>query len=143
MSDSFNRTEADRQAIQRPLTPGATERAGSPTCSRPRWSGGSRANSLVSKEYESRQQFIDEVLTPFGARFSTSDPFRPVTVRSVYTDGDSVIVPWDGRGVANDGQPYENSYVWVMKMHEGKVIDGTAFYDSISFNDLWTRVQPR
>jgi hypothetical protein len=23
------------------------------------------------------------------------------------------------------------------------VIDGTAFYDSISFNDLWTRVQPR
>jgi hypothetical protein len=29
-----------------------------------------------------------------------------------------------------------------MKMHEGKVIDGTVFYDSISFNDLWTRVQP-
>jgi uncharacterized protein len=29
-----------------------------------------------------------------------------------------------------------------MKMHEGKVVDGTAFYDSISFNDLWTRVQP-
>jgi len=22
------------------------------------------------------------------------------------------------------------------------VIDGTAFYDSISFNDLWTRVGP-
>jgi len=30
-----------------------------------------------------------------------------------------------------------------MKLREGKVIDGTAFYDSISFNDLWTRVQPR
>jgi ketosteroid isomerase-like protein len=30
-----------------------------------------------------------------------------------------------------------------MKMHDGKVIDGTAFYDSISFNELWTRVQPR
>ena len=25
----------------------------------------------------------------------------------------------------------------------GKVVDGTAFYDSISFNDLWVRVQPR
>jgi hypothetical protein len=24
-----------------------------------------------------------------------------------------------------------------------KVVDGTAVYDSISFNDLWTRVQPR
>jgi ketosteroid isomerase-like protein len=31
---------------------------------------------------------------------------------------------------------------WFMKMHDGKVIDGTAFYDSISFNDLWNRVQP-
>jgi uncharacterized protein len=30
-----------------------------------------------------------------------------------------------------------------MKLRDGKVIDGTAFYDSISFNDLWTRVQPR
>jgi uncharacterized protein len=30
-----------------------------------------------------------------------------------------------------------------MKLRDGKVVDGTAFYDSISFNDLWTRVQPR
>jgi uncharacterized protein len=28
-------------------------------------------------------------------------------------------------------------------MRDGKVIDGTAFYDSISFNELWSRVQPR
>jgi uncharacterized protein len=54
-----------------------------------------------------------------------------------------VIVCWDGRGIANDGQPYENGYAWFMKLRDGKVIDGTAFYDSISFNDLWTRVQPR
>jgi ketosteroid isomerase-like protein len=33
--------------------------------------------------------------------------------------------------------------VWFMELRDGKVIDGTAFYDSISFNDLWTRVQPR
>jgi ketosteroid isomerase-like protein len=54
-----------------------------------------------------------------------------------------VIVVWDGRGIASDGQPYENSYAWIIKMRDGKVIDGTAFYDSISFNDLWARVQPR
>lgn len=83
------------------------------------------------------------MLTPFGARFSTSEPFRPVNIRAVYADGDCVIVLWDGRGVANDGQPYENSYVWAMEMRGGEIIDGTAFYDSISFNELWTRVQPR
>jgi hypothetical protein len=32
-------------------------------------------------------------------------------------------------------------YAWIMKLREGKVIDGTAFHDSISFNHLWTRVQ--
>jgi uncharacterized protein len=49
---------------------------------------------------------------------------------------------WDGHGIATDGQPYQNSYAWIMKLADGKVIDGTAFFDSISFNDLWARVQP-
>ena len=71
------------------------------------------------------------------------DPFRPTTIRSVHADGDTVIVLWDGRGMANDGQPYQNSYAWFMRLRDGKVVDGTAFYDSISFNDLWTRVEPR
>ncbi len=101
-------------------------------------------HSFVSKTYDNKQQFIDEVLAPFGARFaSSSDPFRPVTIRSVYADKDSVIVLWDGCGVANDGRPYENSYAWFLRMRDGKVIDGVAFYDSISFNELWSRVQAR
>jgi ketosteroid isomerase-like protein len=77
-----------------------------------------------------------------GARFATGERFRPIRIRSVHADGDTVIVVWDGRGVANDGRPYENSYAWIMRLADGKVVDGTAFYDSISFNDLWTRVQP-
>jgi len=99
-------------------------------------------HSAASKEYRSKQQFINEVLAPFGARFTESEPFRPVTIRAVYADGDTVIVIWDGRGIATDGRPYENSYVWIMKLADGKVIDGTAFFDSISFNDLWARVRP-
>ena len=64
-------------------------------------------------------------------------------IRFVLSDGDTVAVVWDGHGVANDGQPYDNSYVWVMRMAAGKVIDGIAFFDSISFNGLWQRVEPR
>ena len=99
-------------------------------------------HSLASKEYTTSQAFVDEVLAPFGARFASGEPFRPSRVRSIHADGDTVIVVWDGRGVANDGQPYENSYAWIMRLRGGKVVDGTAFYDSISFNDLWDRVQP-
>jgi ketosteroid isomerase-like protein len=99
-------------------------------------------HSAAAKEYRGAQQFIDEVLAPFGARFADGQPFRPVTIRGVYSDGDTVVVIWDGRGIANDGQPYENSYAWIMKLDNGKVVDGTAFFDSISFDDLWARVQP-
>jgi ketosteroid isomerase-like protein len=100
-------------------------------------------HSLASRSYADTQQFIDEVLAPFAARFSPEGPFRPVAIHAVVADGDTVVVHWDGRGTTNDGTPYENSYAWFMELRDGKVVDGTAFYDSISFNDLWARVQPR
>jgi uncharacterized protein len=99
-------------------------------------------HSAAAREYRGTQQFVDEVLAPFGARFAGGEPFRPVTIRGVYADGDTVVVIWDGRGIANDGQPYQNSYAWIMTLDNGKVVDGTAFFDSISFNDLWARVPP-
>jgi ketosteroid isomerase-like protein len=99
-------------------------------------------HSAASREYGSTQEFVDEVLAPFGARFAGGQPFRPIEIRGIYADGDTVIVLWDGHGVANDGQAYDNSYAWFMRLEQGKVVDGTAFYDSISFNDLWSRVRP-
>jgi ketosteroid isomerase-like protein len=99
-------------------------------------------HSVASKEYATKQQFVDEVLAPFGARFSAGERFRPITIRSIHADGDTVVVLWDGHGVANDGRPYDNTYAWFMTLRDGKVVDGTAFYDSISFNDLWARVAP-
>ncbi len=143
MADAANDTEADRQTIQRAFEAWRDGTGRITDVFAPDMVWRIEGHSLASKGYTSKQQFIDEVLTPFGARFDASDPFRPVTIRSVYADGDTVIVIWDGRGVANDGQAYENSYAWIMKMRGGNVVDGTAFYDSISFNDLWTRVQPR
>src|SRR5262245_18465233 len=67
-------------------------------------------HSAASKVYQSKQQFIDEVLGPFGARFrSSSAPFRPTRIRGVYAHGETAVVLWDGGGVANDGVAYENS----------------------------------
>jgi ketosteroid isomerase-like protein len=99
-------------------------------------------HSLMSREYETKQQFIDELLAPFLARFSPEEPFRPVGVRSVYAEGDAVIVLWDGHGIANDGQPYGGGVAWFLKLRDGKVVEGAGFFDTLSFNDLWTRVPP-
>jgi ketosteroid isomerase-like protein len=61
-------------------------------------------HSAASREYASKQEFVEEVLTPFGARFEAGERFRPVRIRSIHADGDTVMVLWDGRGVANDGR---------------------------------------
>jgi ketosteroid isomerase-like protein len=100
--------------------------------------------SAASKKYANTQQFIDECLQPFGARFSSSDPFRPVNIRAIYDDEDNstVIVLWDGQGTTTAGTTYQNTYAWFMTLRGGKIIDGTAFYDSIAFNELWADVQP-
>src|SRR5262249_24196031 len=63
-------------------------------------------HSVVSREYATTQEFVDDVLAPFGARFAAGERFRPVRVRSIVGDDDTVVVVWDGHGVANDGQPY-------------------------------------
>lgn len=99
-------------------------------------------HSAASKRYTSKQQFIDEVLAPFGRRFKPDDPFRPVAIRGIYVDGDTAIVLWDGRGRTINDTTYDNTYAWIMTFRDGLVIDATAFYDSISFNELWTNVVP-
>lgn len=98
--------------------------------------------SAAAGRYASAKEFADNVLKPFGRRFSADDPFLPVAIRAVYVDDDaeSVIVIWDGRGTTTAGTTYENIYAWVMRLRDGLVVDATAFFDSIAFDDLWTGV---
>jgi ketosteroid isomerase-like protein len=100
--------------------------------------------SAASGKYANTRQFMDEVLHPFGARFTPDDPFRPVNIRGIYADDASstVIVLWDGQGTTTAGTIYQNTYAWFMTLTDGKVTNGTAFYDSIAFNELWDTVAP-
>lgn len=96
-------------------------------------------NASVSKTYASRQEFLDVVIQPFNARLSR----RLIPkVRGIYADGDMVIALFDAEAIAHDGKPYRNTYTWYMKMNEGKIVEVIAFFDTIEFTDLWTRVQP-
>jgi hypothetical protein len=61
--------------------------------------------SEVSKTFGSKDEFVGEVLRPFGARFSQSRPFKPANVRGVYADGDNVVVLWDGEGQDSTAKP--------------------------------------
>jgi hypothetical protein len=100
-------------------------------------------SSRVGGSYADKADFFDRVLTPFGARFAGSaEPFRPVDIRSVFADGDTVIVVFEGRGIARDDIAYENTYAWFLRMAEGQVLDGVAFFDGPPLDELWTRLKP-
>lgn len=94
-------------------------------------------DSLASKEYPSRKAFIDEVITPFNQRMSKG---LVPKIRDIYADGDTVIVFFDAEGTAKDNKQYANTYSWFLRFRGGKIVRATAFFDSIRFNDLWTRV---
>jgi ketosteroid isomerase-like protein len=95
--------------------------------------------SLVSKTYANRESFMREVIRPFNARMR--EGLKP-HVRQITADGGRVVIFFDAKGVARDGQPYANTYAWFFEMRGGKIVNATAFFDSIAFNDLWQRVAP-
>ena len=96
-------------------------------------------SSPLSKTYQSRQDFIDNVIAPFNARLAA--PLVP-SVRGIFADGDTVIILFDGAATAKDGRPYRNTYTWYFKMRNGKAVDVIAFFDTREFDDLWSRVKP-
>lgn len=96
--------------------------------------------SPISKTYTSRKQFIDEAIIPLNERLKVKiKPF----VRALYSEGDTVIVLWDGKATANDGLPYDNTYSWYLQVKDGKIINATAFFDTIDLADIWERVPPK
>jgi uncharacterized protein len=96
-------------------------------------------SSAVAGTYHSREQFLEAVIRPFNARLET--PLVP-EVHALYADGDTVIAYFDASGKVRDGSTYRNTYTWYLRIDGGAIVEATAFYDSIAFNDLWMRVQP-
>lgn len=96
-------------------------------------------NSPISKTYTSRQQFLDEAITPINERLSARIVPK---VRGIYADGDMVVALWDGTATASDGVPYNNTYSWFMTMKDGRIVEVVAFFDTIDFAEFWNRVTP-
>jgi ketosteroid isomerase-like protein len=96
-------------------------------------------NSVVSKRYPSKENFLRDVIRPFNARMSVG--IKP-NVRSITAEADRVVILFDAAGTARDSKPYTNTYAWFFRMKGGRVVEANAFFDAIAFNDLWARVAP-
>lgn len=95
-------------------------------------------SSSSAGEFRGLQTFIEKAVRPFVSRLRS--PVRPTAVQ-VLADGDHVVAFWQGEAVARDGQPYSNSYAWILRMRDGKAEAVNAFLDLAPYDDVLRRVQ--
>ncbi len=87
--------------------------------------------------YRGRDDFVRRAVAPFASKMQS--PVRPATKR-IWAEGDHVIVNWSGEGVAGDGRPYQNDYVWILRLEDGKAVEVTAFLDLPAYDAVLGRV---
>jgi uncharacterized protein len=88
----------------------------------------------ISGTYIGRQGLVENALIP--QREKLVGPPTP-TLLNLIAEGDVVVIQWVGKGTTKAGQPYNNSYCYVVHMENGKVIRGTAYLDTELVRSIW------
>jgi uncharacterized protein len=88
----------------------------------------------ISGTYVGRQRLVEEALTP--QREKLAGPPTP-TVINIIAEGDTIVIQWTGNGTTKTGQPYNNSYCYVVQMENGKITRGTAYLDTDLVRSIW------
>jgi hypothetical protein len=94
--------------------------------------------SVLAGTHLGRQAYVDEVGAPVRRRLA--EPIQP-EVRMIMAEGETVVVVWEGHAVALDGDPYENTYCWIITLEKSLVTKVTVFFDSGRAAELWERAQ--
>lgn len=84
----------------------------------------------IATTYHSREALMAGAARPLAAR--VTQPLKP-EVRSIWADGDDVIVHWDGTAPLHDGTTYRNTYLWIMTVRDRRIVAVTAFLDNAAF----------
>jgi len=84
----------------------------------------------VSRTYTGRDSFVQDASMPLVSRLTT--PVVP-QVHQIWADGDTVIVRFDGSATTTSGAPYENQFVWIFHLADGKVVRAEAFLDMAAY----------
>ena len=91
-------------------------------------------NCPISGTYIGRQQLVEDALKPQRAKLA--GPPTP-TVMNLIAEGDTVVSEWGGKGTTKTGQPYNNSYCYVVQIENGRIIRGTAYLDTELVRSIW------
>ena len=51
-------------------------------------------------------------------------------IHRLIAEGDYVVAQTSGTAETLDGRPYNNTYCWIMKLRDGKIVEVTEFMDT-------------
>lgn len=85
-------------------------------------------STRLSGTHEGKRAFL-KATAPFAAAMT-----GPIVATIVdcfdAADGERVILQWKGQAEGVNGRPYRQSYCWVMRLANGKVVEATAYLDT-------------
>jgi len=82
----------------------------------------------LSKTFNGKQDVIDGLLVPF--REALVDGHIHIHVDNVLGDGDFVAVQGHGQAMTKRGVAYNNTYCWVYRFEQGKIVAITEYLDT-------------
>ena len=80
-----------------------------------------------SGTYVGKADVRGRMLRALMEQFAT--PYRSVA-RRIHADGDFVIVEHQGEVTTKRGRPYNNTYCFVIRMRDGRMVELTEYFDS-------------
>ncbi len=81
----------------------------------------------ISGTFESKQAFIDNATSKLVG--GLDGPLLG-TVRKVLADGDHVVVQWESSAPMRNGGRYQQTYCWVLRLADGRVVETVAYLDT-------------
>lgn len=86
-----------------------------------------------SGTYVGMKAVLDELMASVMARIVDQ---IAVTPHRFIADDEYVVVEFTGKAITRDGQPYNNTYCWVHRIEDGRIVEVTEYLDT----DLVARV---
>ncbi|MCG7625031.1 nuclear transport factor 2 family protein [Epibacterium sp. Ofav1-8] len=90
--------------------------------------------------YTSMADFVEKASTPLVSRLAT--PLIP-KVHEFWAVRDTVIVRFDGAATTTSGSAYNNQFVWILKMQEGRVVEAEVFLDLRAYDEVVENNAPK
>jgi len=81
----------------------------------------------ISGTFEGKQTFLNEAVGKLVEKLA--GPLVPRLI-DVSADGDKVFVQWEASATSVSGEPYEQTYCWVLTLDGGVVCEVLAYLDT-------------